>query len=669
MTRRPESTIPPRRACRRRARCPSGRVTAVLAIALAAAGISTSAAAVEVTVQLTAFQVPELTLGLGCWDQSMRDDADLYQRLVTLAAQGQAEVVLDHRVTTQSGARLLSEARSEYIYPTEFDPSLGNLLHRPTAFETRNLGTRIEAEATAVAAKAGQPVRAIDCFFSATRVQFKGLFPLEFPNLGAAGPRTATLGTPVFMTEEISTAVSLLRGRPMMIGLTRPADQSDEQPGGATQAVVMTFARALMAGADATGAMGASGHESSPIRMQALTVRLPLLAAAQRVWNHGPASAEALRQALLDLARSGSGKIMAHAGVTTLSGRRAKADSLTELICHTELDPLLLPTAFETRNIGIMWEVEVTRDGVIGELSGTAALEATHSPLWRAIPIGPGSAPPVLEAPDFLSSQWGFPISMTVGETSLVAAVTPPAEGAETDPGSARWLDVSFLKSIAPDPTTPPAIRRAVGAFRRTAVCLVVFSVPEEAAIALKEQKDVSIDDRGDATPAVDALWAAASSGEARLLTLARCLQKGASRSRVEGVREWMFPTEWVAAKGASNALCPTVWETFPAGTELEVEVHPDEDTEAGIITLSFSHEIASPTFPTFDAVQAAQPSGHEDEATSPRPTFYHLSVDGKVRYTAGHPQFLSIEKSPAPQGHPEHGRWLVVVMKVTGDE
>jgi hypothetical protein len=230
-------------------------------------------------------------------------------------------------------------------------------------------------------------------------------------------------------------------------------------------------------------------------------------------------------------------------------------------------------------------------------------------------------------------------------------------------------LDVSFLKSIASEQSVTPTHRPAVGGFRRTSACLVVFSVTEAAAIALKEQKDAPHEAPDEVITSIDALWDAASNGEARLLALARCLQKEASRSKVEGVREWMYPTEWVAAKGDTPALCPGVWETSPAGTQLEVEVHPGEDVDTGDITLSFSHEIAPPAFPSFEAIQAAQPSAREDAADSPRPTLYLLSVDGKVRYSAGIPQMLAIKKSPAPPGHPEHGRWLVTIMKVTEEE
>lgn len=665
----PKSKLSPRLATRHAVACCRAPFAAFLAVVLTVIIFSTSAPAVEVTVQVTAFQVPERTLGLDTWNRSIHDDADLYQRLVGLAGQGKAELVFDHRVTTQSGARVMSHARSEFIYPTEFDPRHGNLLHTPTAFETRNLGTRIEGEATVVAGSTSPAAQAIDCFLFAERVRFEGLMPLEFPNLGASGPRTGTLGTPVFMTEAISGAVSLLNGQPMIIGLTRPADQADNQPGGASQAIIMTFARAATAKTDAAVASGATDRDWSPIRMHALTVRVPLLAAAQRVWNHGPESGEALRQAFLDLAQAGDGRIVAHAGVTSLSGQRAKAQSVTELIYHTELedeDPLLVPTAFETRNLGVDWEIEVTRQAVTDELSGTATLSATRAPFWRAIPIGPGVAPPELEVPDFLSSQWTMPLSMTLGETSLVAAVTPPAEEGAGDTGSTRWLDVSFLKSIASGKTVPSAHPSATGASRRTAACLVVFSVTEAAAITLKERMDAPQADSEEVAASVDALWAAASSGEARLLALARCLQQWAGRSKVEGVREWMYPTEWVPARGRTDALYPSAWETTADGTRLEVEVHPGEGDDTGQITLSFSHEIAPPAFPSFEtARQAAQPSAREDAAPPPRPTVYRLSVDRKTRYTAGTPQFLSIEKSPAPPGHQEHGRWLVSALNL----
>ncbi|MFN0126369.1 MAG: hypothetical protein ACKV19_06760 [Verrucomicrobiales bacterium] len=124
-----------------------GRLLHRSALVFVALITATPTTAQEVTVQVTAFQVPELTIGLEAWSQSINDDAALYERLVRLAGLGEAQIVLDQRIVTRSRQRVKSEARSEYIWPTEFEPIEDRFLHMPSAFETTNLGVLIEAEA------------------------------------------------------------------------------------------------------------------------------------------------------------------------------------------------------------------------------------------------------------------------------------------------------------------------------------------------------------------------------------------------------------------------------------------------------------------------------------------------------------------------------------------
>jgi len=112
------------------------------------------------------------------------------------------------------------------------------------------------------------------------------------------------------------------------------------------------------------------------------------------------------------------------------------------------------------------------------------------------------------------------------------------------------------------------------------------------------------------------------------------------------------------------DALLPeSIWNrSLLTGTQLRVECSQDRGGASGEIDLDFTHD-AAPVVPlTFESMEAAL---EESNGVVPPPTTFTHSIKLKTRYVSGVPQILSIEESPAPQGHPEHGRWLVTVLKV----
>lgn len=650
---------------RRLLRAPLGRIGRLLyrfALALVALVGATPTTAQEVTVQVTAFQVPELTIGLETWSQSLNDDAALYERLVRLAALGEAQIVLDQRIVTRSRQRVKSEARSEYIYPTEFEPIFDRFLHLPTAFETRNLGVLIEAEATVGHDPAIGPSSFTDLALSAKRVRLKGQLPLSLPDLNSGGQVTGTFENPVFLAEEISPMVTLFGGRPLMVGLCRPADQYDEQPGGAAQQVILTFARASVAGDASPAPRYDFGDGPLPIRLHSLTIRAPLVTAAQLVWNHDPASAEDEQRRLLELVRSGTAHIVSHSAATANSGHRAKIQSISELIYPTEYDRVL-PHAFETRNVGSSWEVEATLTPDGRSLSATILADQTGLPIWRGLALKSGDSPPELLVPDFRSTRWHTMITLLSGETCLVAAISPWNEDDESDTATPAWLDVSFVQSVPPSRSPSPTSQTDDSSPPRTTTGVAVFSVTEETAASLQADKSSAHTPAAADPPTIEALWAATITGQVRLLGFAHATQLSGYRFRVEEGREWICPEEAEAAKSDPEFFIPTSWEMWQSGTSLRAEVISGDRSESGTINLEFYHHIANPTLRTVEEMQAALASNRK---VVPDPTIHLITIDGEFDYTLGHPQILAIDPSPAPPGHPEHGRWMVTVLKVS---
>ncbi len=649
---------------------------AAVAACLLALSAAATLSAEEIAVQVTSFQVPELAVGLESLGLPPEQDAAFYERLVRLAGAGEAQIVLDHRLTTKSGARTKSEAVAEFVHPTEFEPVANLFLHVPTAFDTRNLGTMVEIEPTIGDDNPGSPgwqdhrVRFIDLTVSPKRVRLKGLLPLGIPNVEGAGSAAGRLNQPVLLSETILASVSLSGGQPVLLGLTRPADQFDERPGGATQQVILTFVRASTEPAEAALAAPGTTHVADagispppPVRLHEVGLRVPRLAAAQALWQHGGGDAGPLLAHWLKLAQDGRASVLSHAAVATRTGLRAKIEGVTEIIHTTEIEPPVWPTAFDTRNVGTTWEVEPILNPDSITLDVTASVDDTGLPVWKSMPIGKGASAPSLEFPDFLNFSCRTAFTLPPGETRLMGAVTPVSEMSSTGV-TEEALDVTFLKSAPAPRHLRPGARNDPRSENHLAIAIAVFSVDDGQAQALKAVIESETDPSELVAQAVDELWEAAAAGDVSLAAFASMGQRQGHSSRVQAIREWITATEWSPQPDRRDILAPTAFDTLPIGTRLVAQCIEAPGGESGEIDLNFTHHVAPPVPPSFEALQAAAGEEEKDGQT-PKTETFALSVDLKTRYESGVPRILTIEKSPAPPGHPEHGRWLVVALKV----
>ncbi|MBT8043710.1 MAG: hypothetical protein KJO79_02065 [Verrucomicrobiae bacterium] len=123
----------------------------------------------NIRVQLEYIEMPLLTMAeLMDDEKAAASDVALRARVAELIKNGKAKLIDIQMLTTPDGTKASSESIREFIYPTEYEPSeLPNEIHllgngkkatipsheyatgpTPTAFETRNLGTSFECEAT-----------------------------------------------------------------------------------------------------------------------------------------------------------------------------------------------------------------------------------------------------------------------------------------------------------------------------------------------------------------------------------------------------------------------------------------------------------------------------------------------------------------------------------------
>jgi hypothetical protein len=384
------------------------------------------------------------------------------------------------------------------------------------------------------------------------------------------------------------------------------------------------------------------------------------------LWNHEAAPDEDTQRQLLELVRSGAAQIVFHSASTSNSGNRAKIQSIGELIYPTESDGVL-PTAFETRNVGSDVENETALTSDCRLVTTRTSANQTRPPVWRGLALKPGDSPPELPVPDFRVSNWQTECTLPTGETGLVAAISSRKE--ENDSGAAppAWLDVSFVRSVTSNRDPAPTAPAADPTDLRTLASMAVFSVPEAMVASLQTSASPvnapaeAIPDPEKTIEIIDALWAATANGQTYLLAFAQVVQDPGRRCRVENGREWRYPSELVRTESDRAAFVPTAWRTLQPGTRLEVEVTSGDRSAGGTIKLDFGCPVADPSFPTAEALRAALDGGTE----VPAPTIHESRVAGEFDFTLGQPQVLAVDRSPAPPGNPEHGRWLVTVLKV----
>ena len=150
-----------------------------------------------------------------------------------------AKLVESAYIKTKSGQRAKVESIDEKIYPTEFDPpeipqtvtlteaQAPGTAANPTAFDIRNVGTTLEVDPVISA-----DAKSIDLNIAPEIVRFLGReYTVEDrEDLSAYDPETlsSTIYQPKFHAMKHSTAVTVLDGDTVLLGIHRPDDTLEE---------------------------------------------------------------------------------------------------------------------------------------------------------------------------------------------------------------------------------------------------------------------------------------------------------------------------------------------------------------------------------------------------------------------------------------------------------
>jgi len=172
------------------------------------------------------------------------DGTELRNEVQKWIKEDRAAIIESATVAGRSGQRAKVESVDEYVYPTEYDPSeIPNKVTlkdgaesviaavTPTAFETRNLGTTLEADPVI-----GPQGLIVDINLAPEIVELEGT---QHWHHKQTNPKFQ-IHQPTFYMQKITTSVNGLSGRYIFLGATRPLKPSDPKR---SNPIVLQFVR------------------------------------------------------------------------------------------------------------------------------------------------------------------------------------------------------------------------------------------------------------------------------------------------------------------------------------------------------------------------------------------------------------------------------------------
>lgn len=186
-------------------------------------------------IEVSHEQFTELMFG----EKPAANDTELRKHVAQLVKDGKANIVETMMCLARSGQKATAESIEEFIYPTEYEPaSLPCDIHfktkedeeqarsarrnfatgpTPTAFETRNLGSTLEIEATV-----GESDEIIDLRLVPEIVYHVGnTVWAEWEDERGSAP----VQMPTIYNLRLNTSVTLAAGQPTLMGALSPKDE------------------------------------------------------------------------------------------------------------------------------------------------------------------------------------------------------------------------------------------------------------------------------------------------------------------------------------------------------------------------------------------------------------------------------------------------------------
>jgi len=189
--------------------------------------------------------------------EAERGSAARYRRVLELAKAGKARLALFEGLTTKSGQRAIIESCDEVRYPTEFaPPATAKGTVTPTAFETRNVGDTFELEPVILPDGKTCDVNIVPTHSGL--VEFR-----DEPEMASG----QTASQPIFSTQKITTSISTRDGEPYYLGTMSPATPQRIADGTAASEVWLVFLHNNLQGPP-PGGVKARVQKKPPVNQQ-----------------------------------------------------------------------------------------------------------------------------------------------------------------------------------------------------------------------------------------------------------------------------------------------------------------------------------------------------------------------------------------------------------------
>lgn len=321
------------------------------------------------------------------------DGSALRDRLQGMVEEGEAQLLDSAYLRTQAWGRSRNTSIGEYIYPTEYDPPenpikvTGKMApgadltvpSSPTGFDLRFVGNRLEIGADVYV---GEDVVALNI----------ASYLVEYTGDSTFGDGVGEVVQPIFDALNCQAHVYIKSGHFALLSVHAPHLEGKVERDRSKRVFVMARATILKRGFGSERERGASvdddpfkkgGEVSEPVFVSQIGVllehiQLGTATATKLVREHAAdADASGFRERVEGLIEAGEAEQIDSSYILSVSGKRARTESIHEFLYPTEFDSPGIPTvfvpsdpadglpitpapaqSFDVRNVGSSFEIE-----------------------------------------------------------------------------------------------------------------------------------------------------------------------------------------------------------------------------------------------------------------------------------------------------------------------
>jgi hypothetical protein len=600
------------------------------------------------------------------------DDAKLAGLLRAWVKEGSAEIVSDVSSMMKGTNRLRMTSGKQVRHTIGGDQDFDAGTIRPTHFEEVLVGASAEVDATPPIFHAHRPL--VDSNWAmrfSPRDEVIVQWPVWWPRFKK--PKVTSYDKTDFYVQEVTTAVTSVLGKDVLLGIMPRADDTPrwEQDAPAptrTLDIVLGHvslppdARPLVepppkppgapaASNDPFATDGGSGGDPYVAKIMVAGFRVKDRDAVELLSRRTAHRDAELLEHLRLMKADGRATVGLFTALRTRSGQRATVRSARWHSYPTEMPTY--PSAWQERPVGLGLEID--------PVGGDANIAFDHDPVpprrakW---PCALDNAELFMWQPQFIGHHITTAVTFNDEGVALLGAMRTP-DCHHGVPGITAGETMVYLGVLQDVPKATAAgegnSTARVGAVRGVEIDAVVFDIPAAEAQSWQETFGrVGDDDKGFAE-----LLARADGKDVKIAAHVNLCTRSGQRGTVKNIEEVITVVE-VDPPRENTPLCyrPTAMEELPTGTILEADpvIQPDERSVE--LNYTFTHDVAPPHEPEAREFIA---KASKDE-NLPKATVFQEAWKGQVIVTDGRARFIGAR---VPPGDSLKGRLHVAFFRV----